>query len=93
MLTGSNDFKLQDFKAGPSEMFEPHYGLSTHVMEGPYNKMPSNTTGVGGSNGDGNIYCVDNQESFKTFILDKTKGRGVHFVMADGVCSNFAHLV
>ena len=25
-LRGQNDFKLEDFFAGPSEMFEPHYG-------------------------------------------------------------------
>ena len=25
-LRGNNDFKLEDFFAGPSEMFEPHYG-------------------------------------------------------------------
>lgn len=27
-LKGSNDFKLEDFFAGPPEMFEPHYGES-----------------------------------------------------------------
>nr|KAG5714393.1 hypothetical protein BaRGS_006839 [Batillaria attramentaria] len=26
-LKGQNDFKLEDFFAGPSEMFEPHYGV------------------------------------------------------------------
>ena len=25
-LKGANDFKLEDFFAGPPEMFEPHYG-------------------------------------------------------------------
>ena len=25
-LRGSNDFKLEDFYAAPSELFEPHYG-------------------------------------------------------------------
>ena len=25
-LRGQNDFKLEDFFAGPPEMFEPHYG-------------------------------------------------------------------
>jgi hypothetical protein len=25
-LRGSCDFKLEDFFAGPAEMFEPHYG-------------------------------------------------------------------
>ncbi|BFZ07756.1 hypothetical protein BsWGS_10795 [Bradybaena similaris] len=27
-LRGSNDFKLEDFFAGPPEMFEPHYGVN-----------------------------------------------------------------
>ena len=26
-LKGSNDFKLEDFHAAPSECFEPHYGV------------------------------------------------------------------
>ncbi|ESN99857.1 hypothetical protein HELRODRAFT_192823 [Helobdella robusta] len=26
-LKGNNDFKLEDFSAGPPEMFEPHYGV------------------------------------------------------------------
>ena len=25
-LKGNNDFKVEDFFAGPPEMFEPHYG-------------------------------------------------------------------
>lgn len=27
-LKGPNDFKLEDFFAGPPETFEPHYGMS-----------------------------------------------------------------
>ncbi|XP_041352995.1 cap-specific mRNA (nucleoside-2'-O-)-methyltransferase 1-like [Gigantopelta aegis] len=64
-LKGNCDFKLEDFFAGPSEMFEPHYG-------------------VGGLEGDGDIFNRVNQEAFTKFVLDQTDGKGVHFVMADG---------
>ncbi|KAK3708214.1 hypothetical protein RRG08_023623 [Elysia crispata] len=64
-LKGNNDFKLEDFFAGPPEMFEPHYG-------------------VGGLDGDGDIFNVDNQREFTNFVLGSTDGKGVHFVMADG---------
>lgn len=64
-LKGNNDFKVEDFFAGPPEMFEPHYG-------------------VGGLDGDGDIFNVDNQREFRNFVLDSTDGKGIHFVMADG---------
>lgn len=31
-LKGSNDFKLEDFFAGPPETFEPHYGKINFVF-------------------------------------------------------------
>lgn len=40
--------------------------------------------GVGGIDGDGDIYRTDNIEAFRKFIMDSTDGQGVHFVMADG---------
>ncbi|KAK2709328.1 hypothetical protein QYM36_013109 [Artemia franciscana] len=40
-----------------------------------------------GKNGDGNVYEPENITSLKDFIYDNTDGRGVHFMMADGVCS------
>ncbi|XP_052769831.1 cap-specific mRNA (nucleoside-2'-O-)-methyltransferase 1-like [Mya arenaria] len=64
-LRKCNDFKLEDFFAGPPEMFEPHYG-------------------VGGAEGDGDIFRPDNQETFIKYVLENTDGLGVHFVMADG---------
>ncbi|XP_076464840.1 cap-specific mRNA (nucleoside-2'-O-)-methyltransferase 1-like isoform X2 [Babylonia areolata] len=64
-LRGQNDFKLEDFFAGPSEMFEPHYG-------------------VGGVEGDGDIFRPDNQAAFINFVHNNTDGKGVHFCMADG---------
>lgn len=64
-LHESNDFKLEQFFAGPGEMFEPHYG-------------------VGGLQGDGDVFKPDNQEAFHDFVKDNTDGKGVHFVMADG---------
>ncbi|XP_056022485.1 cap-specific mRNA (nucleoside-2'-O-)-methyltransferase 1-like isoform X2 [Ostrea edulis] len=64
-LKGPCDFKLEDFFAGPPEMFEPHYG-------------------VGGIEGDGDIFNPDNQAEFIKFVKDNTEGKGVYFVMADG---------
>lgn len=64
-LRGPCDFKLEDFFAGPAEMFEPHYG-------------------VGGEEGNGDIFNPDNQAAFIQFVKDNTDGKGLHFVMADG---------
>ena len=43
-------------------------------------------TGVGGPEGDGDIFRPDNQQVFIKFVKDNTDGQGVHMVMADGVC-------
>ena len=43
--------------------------------------------GVNGLQGDGDIYKPDNLQEFQKFVLENTDGVGVHFVMADGVCS------
>eukprot|EP00090_Calanus_glacialis_P017517 TRINITY_DN27259_c0_g1_i1.p1 TRINITY_DN27259_c0_g1~~TRINITY_DN27259_c0_g1_i1.p1 ORF type:complete len:923 (-),score=365.91 TRINITY_DN27259_c0_g1_i1:140-2908(-) len=40
--------------------------------------------GVGGVDGDGNVFCPDNISEFRRFVLDNTGGRGVHIMMADG---------
>ena len=45
-------------------------------------------TGVGGLEGDGDIFRPDNQQAFIKFVKDNTDGQGVHMVMADGVCTN-----
>ena len=45
------------------------------------------SSGVGGLEGDGDIFNPDNQQAFIKFVHDNTDGLGVHFVMADGVCS------
>lgn len=42
-------------------------------------------TGVGGIEGDGDIFNPDNQAEFIKFVKDNTEGKGVYFVMADGV--------
>ena len=42
-------------------------------------------TGVGGAEGDGDIFRADNQEAFIQFVLKNTDNLGVHCVMADGV--------
>lgn len=41
--------------------------------------------GVGGKDGDGDIFKEDNLEAFKNFVMESTDGQGCHFVMADGV--------
>ena len=41
--------------------------------------------GVGGYNGDGDITKPENQSEFRRYVMEGTEGRGVHFVMADGV--------
>ena len=43
--------------------------------------------GVGGLEGDGDVYRPDNLKEFRRFVLDNTDGLGVHFFMADGVRS------
>ncbi len=43
-------------------------------------------SGVGGADGDGDIMKTDNIIAFHQFVLNKTNQKGVHFVMADGVC-------
>lgn len=40
--------------------------------------------GVGGMDGDGDVYRDDNQQEFSRYVLKNTDGRGVHVVMADG---------
>lgn len=56
-------FRLNEFCAGPSETFEPYYGVR----------------------GDGDIYVPENIISFRDHVLLHTDGKGVHFMMADGV--------
>ena len=41
--------------------------------------------GVGGKDGDGDVYRPDNLRAFRKFVMDNTDNKGVHFVMADGV--------
>ena len=59
--------------------------LSAWVWEIDCSTLSSLTVGVGGLDGDGDIYRPDNLREFQTFVLKSTGGRGVHFVMADGV--------
>ena len=41
--------------------------------------------GVGGVDGDGDVYRPDNLTAFRDYILQSTDGLGLHFMMADGV--------
>jgi hypothetical protein len=45
-----------------------------------------NFVGKNGINGDGDITKRDNLTEFRKFVLKQTP-KGVHFVMADGVCN------
>ncbi|XP_063235254.1 cap-specific mRNA (nucleoside-2'-O-)-methyltransferase 1-like isoform X1 [Bacillus rossius redtenbacheri] len=40
--------------------------------------------GVGGAEGDGDIFKPDNIDAFTKHVMSQTDGRGVHFMMADG---------
>ena len=40
--------------------------------------------GVGGVDGDGNVFSQENIDEFSKFVLENTGGKGVHFMMADG---------
>lgn len=41
--------------------------------------------GVGGVDGDGDVTKTENLKEFQNFVREQTNGRGVHFLMADGV--------
>lgn len=100
-LKGPCDFKLEDFFAAPSELFEPYYGMITkhaHDIQdrtqsrfGPRNeclreKLPSVCLpGEGGVDGDGDITRPENVTAFRNFVMESTEQRGLHFLMADGV--------
>ena len=49
--------------------------------------------GVGGYDGDGDIFREDNLIEFRKFVLESTNNRGVHFVMADGVSTSKCGLI
>ena len=40
--------------------------------------------GVGGVEGDGNVFNTDNVKEFTRFVMENTGNRGVHIMMADG---------
>ena len=40
---------------------------------------------MNGSDGDGDATSSENQSEFRRFVMEHTDGKGVHFVMADGV--------
>lgn len=46
--------------------------------------------GEGGIDGDGDITRPENITAFRNFVLDNTDRKGVHFLMADGVCFFFS---
>ena len=61
----------------PSIRFICMYNLSDFLH--------TNDVGVNGYEGDGDITRPDNLVAFREYVMSQTEGRGVHFVMADGV--------
>lgn len=62
---------------GPNDFrLEEFYAGSPETFEPHY--------GVGGVNGDGDVYVPANLREFHRFVLENTENKGVHFVMADG---------
>lgn len=49
-------------------------------------------SGVNGIEGNGDIFMPENQREFRRFVLQSTNGKGVHFVMADGVSGHIVTL-
>ena len=45
--------------------------------------------GVNGVDGDGDVYNPNNIATFRRYVLSQTDGKGVHFMMADGVMTLF----
>lgn len=43
------------------------------------------SAGVNGYEGDGDITNPDNLAAFQDYVRTQTEGKGVHFVMGDGV--------
>ena len=57
----------------------------------PYSLIFNYFVGWGGYEGDGDITNPENIEAFKDYVMMYTEGKGVHFVMADGV--SIIHIV
>lgn len=43
------------------------------------------SAGINGLDGDGDVYNTNNIKEFQRFVFAQTEGKGVHFMMADGV--------
>ena len=91
-LKGTNDFKLEDFFSAPGECFEPHYGTAQcHFF---YRNLIFFFVeiGINGPEGDGDVYKTENIREFQRHVVNNTEGKGVHFMMADGVSFTFLPL-
>lgn len=82
---GGSDFKLENFLSASCETFDPHYGKDFNHFQRICSINLLVYTGVGGYDGDGDITKPDNLLEFRKYVLSSTEGKGVHFVMADGV--------
>ena len=48
--------------------------------------------GINGPEGDGDVYKTENIREFQRHVVNNTEGKGVHFMMADGVSFTFLPL-
>ena len=83
---GSNDFKLEEFFAGPPEAFEPHYGVGGREGDGNVFKVRRELLvipKVFAQNPHSSSQGANIRE-FEKHVLSCTDGQGVHFMMADG---------
>jgi len=57
------------------------------ILQTCVSNLDSNTMflGVGGVEGDGDVYRPDNLLEFQQFVFENTNQQGLHFMMADGV--------
>ncbi|KAL4238274.1 Cap-specific mRNA (nucleoside-2'-O-)-methyltransferase 1 [Mactra antiquata] len=76
-LRGPNDFKLENFFAGPPEMFEPHYGLRGNEGDGDIFNPRNQEEFI--------KYVLENTRSHDDDQKNiNIETEGVHMVMADG---------
>ena len=64
-------------------------GRNQHLIQSWINFF----SGVGGYEGDGDIFREDNLVEFRKFVIENSDNKGVHFVMADGVCISLKEML
>jgi cap1 methyltransferase len=70
-------FTLKDPDSGSDFKLDDFHAATTENFDPHY--------GANGYDGDGDVTSLDNLQAFQEYVLEVTRGEGVHFVMADGV--------